>query len=65
MNNLDLGVVIAAITLGVTSIIYTLRVGQQWQAMKSDITYIRRDLDQILRLYRLTPVAEQDRKRRR
>lgn len=65
MNNLDLGVVIAAITLGVTSILYTLRVGQQWQAMKSDITYIRRDLDQILRLYRLTPVAEQDRKRRR
>lgn len=65
MNNLDLGVVIAAITLGVTSILYTLRVGQQWQAMKSDITYIRRDLDQILRLYRLIPVAEQDRKRRR
>lgn len=65
MNNLDLGVVIAAITLGVTSILYTLKVGQQWQAMKSDITYIRRDLDQILRLYRLTPVAEQDRKRRR
>lgn len=65
MNNLDLGVVIAAITLGMTSILYTLRVGQQWQAMKSEITYIRRDLDQILRLYRLTPIAEQERKRRR
>lgn len=65
MNNLDLGVVIAAITLGMTSILYTLRVGQQWQAMKSEITYIRRDLDQILRLYRLTPIAEQERKHRR
>lgn len=33
--------------------------------MEGEIQYLRRDLDQILRLYRLTPVQEQERKRRR
>lgn len=60
-----MGVMIAAITLALTAIAYTLRVGAQWQGLKSDVSYIRRDLDQILRLYRLTPIAEQERRKRR
>lgn len=32
--------------------------------METDVHYIRRDLDQILKLYRLTPIAEQESKRR-
>ena len=32
--------------------------------IETDVHYIRRDLDQILKLYRLTPIAEQESKRR-
>lgn len=33
--------------------------------IESDVKYVRRDLDQLLKLYRLTPVQEQERRRRR
>lgn len=60
-----MGVTIAAMSLALTALIYVFRMGQNWNAIKSDMSYMRRDLDQILRLYRLTPIAEQERKRRR
>lgn len=65
MNKWDMGVTIAAMSLALTALIYVFRMGQNWNAIKSDMSYMRRDLDQILRLYRLTPIAEQERKRRR
>lgn len=33
--------------------------------MDADVKYLRRDLNQLLALYRLVPAEEQDRKRRR
>lgn len=32
--------------------------------MERDLYYLRRDLDQILRLYRLIPVMDQEKRRR-
>lgn len=38
---------------------------RRFSRMESDVKYLRRDLDQLLRLYRLIPVEEQERRRRR
>lgn len=65
MSATDLGVLVAAATFAVAAFIYALNAGRGWQRIKSDVYYIRRDLDQILKLYRLTPAEDRDRKRRR
>lgn len=38
---------------------------RRFTRMDADIKYLRRDLNQLLALYRLVPAEEQDRKRRR
>ena len=65
MNGADIGVLIAALALSITAFTYAVHAGRGWQRINSDVHYIRRDLDQLLKLYRLTPVEEQERKRRR
>lgn len=61
--NLSLIATVAATLLAVIARIeYRER---RFARMESDVKYLRRDLDQLLRLYRLTPVEEQERRRRR
>lgn len=65
MNDTEVGILVSALAFALAALAYALRVGAGWQHLRSDITYLRRDVDQILRQYRLTPVQEQERKRRR
>ena len=59
-----LSVALTALTMTAAGIGWMLRYSSRMQQNTTDISYIRRDLDQLLRLYRLTPVAEQERRRR-
>lgn len=65
MSDAILSILIAAggLALSIGASVYV--TGRRQGSRDTDITYIRRDLDQILKLYRLTPIAEQERKRRR
>jgi len=64
MNTAILSVALTALTMTAAGIGWMLRYSSRIQQNTTDVYYIRRDLDQLLRLYRLTSVAEQERRRR-
>lgn len=64
MTGWDIGVTIAAMSLAITALVYAFKIGQNWKGIQSDMSYMRRDLDQILRMYHLTPISERERRGR-
>lgn len=65
-----IGYVNLGLILSVTSVLIVVIVRiesreRRLSNIETAITYLRRDLDQILKLYRLTPVEEQEKRRRR
>jgi hypothetical protein len=64
LNWTAIGSIVAAVALLVTVMTLVSLRGSRLAKMESDITYIRRDVDSILRLFKLVPASEQDRKRR-
>lgn len=65
MNWTEAGVVIAGIALLVTVLGLVGLRGATLARMKTDIEYLRRDMDMLLKYFKLVPVSEQDRKRGR
>lgn len=65
MNWTEAGVVIAGIALLVTVLGLVGLRGATLARMKTDIEYLRRDMDTVLKYFRLTPAVEEDRRRRK
>lgn len=64
MTELNLGLICTLAGL-IIAVIARIEVRERRLAnMQKDMYYMRRDVDQILRQYRLTPISEQERKRR-
>lgn len=64
VNWTAIGVIIAGVGMIITVLSMVLARGSRIAKIESDIEYIRRDLNQLLALYRLVPTEEQDRRRR-
>lgn len=64
LNWTAIGSVIAGVALLMTMLTLVSLRGARLAKMESDISYMRRDIDQLLRLYKLVPAAEQDRRHR-
>lgn len=60
-----IGAIVAAVALGASALAIAWRGGSRLATIESAIGFMRRDLDQILRLYKLTPVSERERRGRR
>lgn len=65
LNWTAIGSVIAGMALFITVLTLVSLRGARLAKMESDISYMRRDLDQLLRLYKLVPTEEQDKRQRR
>lgn len=65
MATVNLALIIATIAALATIVVRIEMRERRVTRMESEVTYIRRDLDQILKLYRLMPVSEQDKRRRK
>lgn len=65
MATVNLALIIATIAALATIVVRIEMRERRVTRMESEVTYIRRDMDQILKLYRLTPVSEQDKRRRK
>jgi hypothetical protein len=58
------GVLIGTITLLVAIVARNEMRERRLRTIETEVKYLRRDLDQLLRMYRLTPIAEQEKRRR-
>lgn len=65
LNWTAIGSVIAGMALFITVLTLVSLRGARLAKMESDISYMRRDLDQLLRLYKLVPAEEQEKRQRR
>ena len=65
LNWTAIGSIIAGMAFFLTVLTLVSLRGARLAKMESDISYMRRDLDQLLRLYKLVPAEEQERKQRR
>lgn len=65
MATVNLALIIATIAALATIVVRIEMRERRVTRMESEVIYIRRDLDQILKLYRLMPVSEQDKRRRK
>ena len=65
LNWTAIGTVIAGMALLITAFTLVSLRGARLAKMESDINYLRRDMDTVLRYFKLTPAAEQERRQRR
>jgi sorbitol-specific phosphotransferase system component IIC len=64
MNATLTGIIVAIITL-IIALAARIEIRERrLTRLTQDVAYLRRDLDQILRLYKLVPAAEQEKRRR-
>lgn len=65
VNWTEVGVIVAALALLVTVLSLVGIRGATLSKFKTDIEYLRRDVDTMMRYFKLVPAAEQDRRKRR
>lgn len=65
LNWTAIGSVIAGMALFITLLTLVSLRGQRLAKMESDISYLRRDMDSVLRYFKIVPDEEQDRRKRR
>ena len=65
LNWTAIGSIIAGLAFFLTVLTLVSLRGARLAKMESDISYMRRDLDQLLRLYKLVPAEEQEKRQRR
>ena len=65
LNWTAIGTVIAGMALLITAFTLVSLRGARLSKMESDISYLRRDMDTVLRYFKLVPAAEQERRQRR
>ena len=64
LNWTAIGAVIAGMALFVTVLTLVSLRGARLAKMESDISYLRRDMDTVMKFFKLVPASEQDRRHR-